>query len=983
MPNLLIKIALVFILIFYGNAYTLKAQRLKWHHVLRGAEVHDFKSDAAGNIYLIAMNRFSNPIYFNDSLWYKPGGIHRLLLKISPDGKLEWHKKLDGVFRHQFLQFDKNQNIVVSCHNGAQLIVEKFNPQGEQIFKTEIKVENPKPGGMHAYSFEIFLHGFAVFDDSFYFLVYSGENTSVEGINLIDNKHYLIKADHRGKIEWVTKVSLESAKYEKGYLAAEPDGNLLVTMSPLSLNGAWYRNISRIYRVSPDGVIIQDKRFPEFRRYTAFRYVGISPGGKICVAASVDSQAVIKGKVYNGHTLAQMHLNNDLSINKYVTAKGLVINVTSAIDADDNFYTFGASTGYGSGNPYLPAPRGTTFGDTTINQDAGFNVPRTFFAKTDTSGKPIIIRRLGKLGNWAWDDIRLIKPGWAIVSNCRQVYIGATFWDTLKFDNAAIIPDKRTSLYYNFIIASLENNPDSIETQLQPLCNKALACKTIANKGFNTFNWDFGDGQSSATESPVHTYSSAGTYVVTLRCSTPLGCEKIITDTVYVPDVIKANFSFQSNSGCQWVGFHFKDSSITDTINNVTGQSWRWDFGDGSTDTARNPVHIYTKSGNYTVRLIYSNGFCSDTFTTTQNITILEAPKPGFTVSVTKGCTPLQVELKDKSDGTAIKYFYDFGNSETDTVASPSVVYTKPGIYKIKQELLGGTGCITSDSVFIYVIQGISSQDAPKLEYASVTAKNAIEITWQPLFGADKYFVYRNYEGSSSSTFKLIAETNNTTFTDTLINPSEASFIYKIIAKDSCGNLGKESNIGKTILLKAKNENNKFALLQWTPYEDWQQYGVVANYIIEAIDSADHFTEIAKLNSSNAAYSDDNFWNKEKQQRCYRIKAISNADAKTQSSSNIICLPYIPQLWIPTAFSPNDDGLNDTFRILSTGITEMELQIFNRWGERICILNNANDGWDGKYKGEKVSAGEYIYVLKAKGTDQQKIYTTGSIMILR
>lgn len=994
MQSLLIKILIAFILLFFGYSFTLKAQNLKWHHVRRGLEVHDFKSDAAGNIYLTGHSLISDSVTLGKKFLWNKGG--RLLIKFSPEGKFEWFKPLKSGGIHEFFQIDKEQNIITCYHNSidkTKLIVEKYKPQGNQISTTTFNIKNPRTGipSSSPPSYQLFLQDFAVYDNKLYFLVYAGTNTSIEGVNLnTDNKHYLVKADFSGKIEWTVNVGLKSStENEKGYLAVEPDGNLLVTISSMvsTSNNTWFKPTSHLYRISSGGIILQDRQFPEFKRYTAFRYLGISPGGKISVAASVDSQAIINGKVYNGHNLVLMHLNKDLSINKYVAAQGLVIYVTFSIDADDNFYTFGTSTTYCSTfYPYLNPQLGTTLGDTTINKDGSCVVPRSFLTRLDGFGKPSFIRRLGRYKLNSLDDLNLTRPGWALVSNCNQAYIGADFKDTLKFDNTTFIPKPSGPGIYgeNFLIASIENNPDSIKTQLQPLCNKALACKTIANKGFNNFHWDFGDGQSSAAESPVHTYSSSGNYIVTLTCSTPLGCEKIFIDTVFVPDVIKANFSAESNSGCQWVGFQFKNSSVTDTVHAVNGEKRLWDFGDGSKDTARNPIHIYTKSGNYTVRLIYSNGFCSDTFTTTQNITILEAPKPGFTVSVTKGCTPLQVELKDKSDGTAVKYLYNFGNGETDTVASPIIVYTKPGLYKIKQELLGQTGCITSDSVLIHVIQGISPQEVPLLEYASVIAKNKIEVAWQPLFAAEKYFVYRNYEGSSSATFKMIAETNNTTFTDTLINPSEASFIYKIITADSCGNLGKESNIGKTILLKARNENNKFALLEWTPYEDWKQYGGVAHYIIEATDSSDNFTELIKLSGGNiSSFMDNNFWSKEKQKRCYRIKAIASGNGQLQSNSNNICLPYMPQLWIPTAFSPNDDKLNDTFKIVSTGVSEMELQIFNRWGESICIISTPDDGWDGKYKGEKVPPGEYIYVLKVKGTDQQKIYYSGSIMILK
>src|ERR1017187_10931381 len=70
----------------------------------------------------------------------------------------------------------------------------------------------------------------------------------------------------------------------------------------------------------------------------------------------------------------------------------------------------------------------------------------------------------------------------------------------------------------------------------------------------------------------------------------------------------------------------------------AVGQSWVWDFGDQSpplsySGSKRSVVsHVYTQSGNYTVKLVYSNGFCSDTFVSQKKVVIIPAPKPGFTV---------------------------------------------------------------------------------------------------------------------------------------------------------------------------------------------------------------------------------------------------------------------------------------------------------------------------------------------------------------
>jgi gliding motility-associated-like protein len=69
----------------------------------------------------------------------------------------------------------------------------------------------------------------------------------------------------------------------------------------------------------------------------------------------------------------------------------------------------------------------------------------------------------------------------------------------------------------------------------------------------------------------------------------------------------------------------------------------------------------------------------------------------------------------------------------------------------------------------------------------------------------------------------------------------------------------------------------------------------------------------------------------------------------------------------PNAFTPNGDGNNDSFKPHVTGtMYDYDLRVYNRWGEQIFISRNANTGWDGRYKGEPVEIGTYVWMLTYK-----------------
>ena len=116
------------------------------------------------------------------------------------------------------------------------------------------------------------------------------------------------------------------------------------------------------------------------------------------------------------------------------------------------------------------------------------------------------------------------------------------------------------------------------------------------------WNWAFGDGLSAATRDPKHTYSSTGTFTATLTVSNRTG-QSSSSSTIVVtnpPPKLAAQFLPNPASGPAPLTVQFTDQS-TGLI-----QAWHWAFGDGSTSSAENPSHTYTRAGRFTARLTVS-----------------------------------------------------------------------------------------------------------------------------------------------------------------------------------------------------------------------------------------------------------------------------------------------------------------------------------------------------------------------------------------
>ncbi len=130
---------------------------------------------------------------------------------------------------------------------------------------------------------------------------------------------------------------------------------------------------------------------------------------------------------------------------------------------------------------------------------------------------------------------------------------------------------------------------------------------------------------------------------------------------------------------------------------NSTGSptAWKWNFGDGTNSTTKNPVHNYSKTGNYTVALTVSNAAGNNTTTKTNYIKVTAAtikPIANFTSNVTSGKIPLNVAFMDKSTGAPKAWKWAFGDGTNSTTQNPTHNYSKAGNYTVALTVSNAAG---------------------------------------------------------------------------------------------------------------------------------------------------------------------------------------------------------------------------------------------------------------------------------------------------
>ncbi|MGB0429127.1 MAG: PKD domain-containing protein, partial [Bacteroidia bacterium] len=291
--------------------------------------------------------------------------------------------------------------------------------------------------------------------------------------------------------------------------------------------------------------------------------------------------------------------------------------------------------------------------------------------------------------------------------------------------------------------------------------------------------WNFGDGNSSSTTSPTHTYSSTGTYQVKLVSTSTSGCKDSITKTVNVYDIPTASFSV--NGKCLSDSIAFGNTS---TIG-AGSMTYSWSLGDGTTSSKTSINHKYANSGTYQVKLVAtSNGGCKDSSTQTINIT--PTPIAAFTANnVCLGESTSFSNSSSISSGT-ISYFWDFDNGLASTQENPSIKFTNSGSYNVELIATSNNGCsdTATNQVDVFVNPKASFSFANKcLDDTTIFTNNSTITTGTLNFAWDfddgNNSLNRNpkhrFGATGSYLVELIAISNNactdTIFKQININP--------------------------------------------------------------------------------------------------------------------------------------------------------------------------------------------------------------------
>jgi len=306
--------------------------------------------------------------------------------------------------------------------------------------------------------------------------------------------------------------------------------------------------------------------------------------------------------------------------------------------------------------------------------------------------------------------------------------------------------------------------------------------------------WDFGDGSpvtiAANNSTQVHTYNIAGTYTATLKVETSTGCQSTLFSK---PIIIRVNpvaiFSLVGNICLPSGAATFSNTS---TISDGTQSqlSYSWNFGDGNTSTAVNPVHIYAGTGPFTVTLTATsnNGCVDDSIRTISNI--YTQPQAAFT-AVPEVCLGNAVNFTDQStapNSTITQWSWNFGDGTTSTVKNPIKTYAAAGTYSVTLTINSAAGCPSTTATNSIVVNPLPttnfSTSLPACETRNISftdasvanVGNLVKWTWNYGDGSNAVlnnpnpFIH-NYAAAGIYNATLQVETNKGCISTTLTKP--------------------------------------------------------------------------------------------------------------------------------------------------------------------------------------------------------------------
>lgn len=552
------------------------------------------------------------------------------------------------------------------------------------------------------------------------------------------------------------------------------------------------------------------------------------------------------------------------------------------------------------------------------------------------------------------------------------------------------------------------------------VCGNAPTGTITVNPGFGTAPYSYTINGGSPQSSNVFTGLLAGTYNITINDAT--SCSYSFSEKIIAQGSITAKVDLKmpacngSNTG----------SIIVHPSSGTAPYKFALSGSALQTDSAFNNIY----SNSYLLQIIDALGCENDTV-----INLLQ-PNPFKITAITTSastCTSPDGEIFVKANGGSTPYFYSIDNGNTYSLSN--VFKVKSGSYSIV--IKDSNGCLTSGfgTVAAKVNDMVLELGPDKticfgdsISIIPVTISQADSLRWSPLAGlsdtisksprvspADttKYYLdakLGNCERLDSITINVLHKPIANAGEDTVICANTSATLHGSSTNTS-GAVKylwfpprdiEDPNANVTQVLPKDFRTNTYTLQVSDAYgcnfKVYDRVNVTMNLPVAAFAGTDTVASIGIPQQLFGSGGITYLWspanvldNSSAQnpiavlQQDTRFNLLVKDTLGCIGTSSVLIKVYKGSTYyIPNAFTPNGDGLNDVFKAIAPGIQKTNyFRIFNRWGQLMYQSQDANQGWDGKYSGVPQPTGVYIWIIKGVDVTGKIIELKGTVTLIR
>lgn len=480
--------------------------------------------------------------------------------------------------------------------------------------------------------------------------------------------------------------------------------------------------------------------------------------------------------------------------------------------------------------------------------------------------------------------------------------------------------------------------------------------------------WDFGDNAflpafpntQSNLDNPTFYYDNFAfsPFTVSLIITDNNGCIGVNQTIIEIND--KPDPEFSSTIVCEDAATDFTDESTAFT---AAISDWEWDFGDNfGTSTSQNPTYQYQQDGAYTTELIVGTAAgCFDTI----SHDVYVNPVPSVSIAGIDTCLNDETAFVNNSspqDNTIVGWDWDFGDSNTDVGITAAHTYIDYGVFDVSLTATSDSGCVATGTTQVEVFpnpepdfalqdaEGCTPHEVNFLDQSTIANGFLNEYLWT--FG----------DGDSSLQSSPVHTYQDSGFYDVSIT---------VVSFEGC-----------TTTLDVNNavRANITPVAEFTVKEDVL---TLLNADVELTQlsehAIDHYWNFGDGTTSTQPLPEHTYT----EPGMYDIVLnVTNGDCEDLTSKTVKVEPIFT-FYIPTAFTPDEDGINETFFGTGEAIQTYNMKISNRWGELLFESNDPEFHWDGTHKGKQVEAGTYVYEFFILDDYQRDHIYTGHFQLLR